>query len=41
MPFAHVSGVPVEELAPFAGGAGSLLVARLWLKMWIHDRMER
>jgi hypothetical protein len=38
---AHVGGFPVEEFAPFAGGAGSLLVARLWLKLWISERMER
>ena len=28
---AHVSGVPVEELMPLAGGTGGLLVIRVWL----------
>jgi hypothetical protein len=41
MLIAHVSGIPVEELAPFAGGAGSLLAARLWLMLWIRGRMEQ
>ena len=30
---AHVSGVPVEELVPLAGGTGGLLVIRAWLRM--------
>jgi hypothetical protein len=34
----HVGGLPVEELVPLAGGAGSLLVARVWL--WIRFRGE-
>jgi hypothetical protein len=38
---AHVSGIPMEELAPFAGGAGSLLAARLWLHVWIRGKMDR
>ena len=30
---AHVGGVPVEELLPsLAGGGGSLLLARAWLR---------
>ena len=34
---AHVGGVPVEEMIPAAGGAGTaLLLARAWL--WAHLR---
>ena len=29
---AHVSGLPVEELMPLAGGAGGLLMVRVWLR---------
>jgi hypothetical protein len=38
---AHVSGVPVEELVPLAGGAGGLLVLRVWLRSRLHARMKR
>jgi hypothetical protein len=31
---AHVGGVPLEEIAPLASGAGAgLLLARAWLMM--------
>jgi hypothetical protein len=34
---AHVAGVPLEELVPALGGAGTaLLAARLWLKLAIE-----
>lgn len=33
-PLAHIAGVPVEELALTAAGAGgALLVARIWLSL--------
>jgi hypothetical protein len=39
-PFAHIAGVPVEELIPSAAGAGgALLMARAWL--WMHLRRRR
>jgi hypothetical protein len=39
-PFAHIAGVPVEELLPSAAGAGTaLLAARAWL--WLHLRRRR
>ncbi|MGH2923050.1 MAG: hypothetical protein ACRDKH_03345 [Solirubrobacterales bacterium] len=34
----HVSGVPVEELVPLAGGTGGLLVIRLWLRARLGAR---
>jgi hypothetical protein len=30
---AHVSGFPVEELLPLAGGTGGLLMVRMWLRV--------
>jgi hypothetical protein len=34
---AHVGGVPIEELIPAVGGAGTaLLLARAWV--WTHLR---
>lgn len=37
--FAHVGGVPVEELLPLIGGAGgSLLLARAWLAVHLRRR---
>jgi hypothetical protein len=37
---AHVGGVPVEEMLPAAGGAGTALVlARAWV--WMHLRRRR
>ena len=41
MLIAHVSGVPVEELVPLAGGTGGALVMRAWLLTWIRGRMGR
>ena len=38
---AHVSGIPVEELAPFAGGGAALLVARAWLALIVRNRVGR
>ena len=36
--FAHVAGVPAEELALAAGGAGTaLLVARTWVSMRLRS----
>ena len=38
-PLAHVAGVPVEELALTAGGAGAaLLVARTWVSLRLRGR---
>jgi hypothetical protein len=37
---AHVSGIPVEELVPLAGGTGGLLVVRVWIRMRIRARMR-
>jgi hypothetical protein len=36
---AHVGGLPVEELAPFAGGAGLLAARELWLR--VRRRVRR
>jgi len=36
---AHVSGIPVEELVPLAGGTGGLLVIRLWLRARVCARI--
>ena len=38
---AHISGIPVEELVPLAGGTSGLLVLRGWLRMRIRARMGR
>ena len=38
-PFAHVAGVPVEELLPSAVGGGLLLAAtRVWLAGYLRRR---
>ena len=37
---AHVSGVPVEELVPLAGGTGGLLAMRIWLRMRIRAKIK-
>jgi hypothetical protein len=38
-PLAHVAGVPVEELAVTATGAGAvLLVARTWASLRLRGR---
>ena len=40
-PLAHVAGVPVEELALTAGGAGvALLVARTWVSLRLRGRRD-
>ncbi len=38
---AHISGVPVEELLPVAGGGAALVVARAWLAVHLRGRMGR
>ncbi len=38
---AHVSGVPIEELAPLASGAGTLIILRAWIRNGIRERMKR
>jgi hypothetical protein len=35
---AHISGVPVEELAPFAATGATLAVARAWLAAFLRRR---
>ena len=43
MIFAHVGGVPVEEMVPslIGGGAGAgLLLARAWLKLRLHRSLR-
>jgi hypothetical protein len=35
----HVGGFPVEELAPFACGAGLLAARELWMRL--RERMQR
>jgi hypothetical protein len=43
IPLGHIAGVPVEEFLPALGTtAGSLLVARGWLELWLRrlDRRE-
>jgi hypothetical protein len=38
-PLAHIAGVPVEELALTAAGAGAaLLVARTWVSVRLRGR---
>jgi hypothetical protein len=40
--FAHVLGMPVEEVLASAGGAGaSLLMARAWLALVVRRRIGR
>ena len=42
MVFAHVAGVPVEELLPALAGTGTcLLLARAWLAVHVTHRQER
>jgi hypothetical protein len=39
--FAHVGGVPLEEILPTLAGAGTgLLVARAWLAVRLRRRRE-
>jgi len=33
MTFAHVAGVPVEELLPLASAGGGMLARMLWLRI--------
>ncbi len=41
MIFAHVAGVPLEELLPAVGGPGaSLLLARAWLSVFLRRRPD-
>ena len=38
---AHVGGLPLEEILPTLGGAGTgLLVARAWLMLRLRRRRE-
>ncbi len=38
---AHVGGLPLEEIAPSAAGAGAgLLVARAWIALRLRRRRE-
>jgi hypothetical protein len=38
---AHIAGVPVEELLPIAGAAGSsLLVARAWIALRLRRQRD-
>ena len=38
---AHVAGVPVEETLPSVAGTGAgLLVARVWLMLYLRRRQE-
>jgi hypothetical protein len=32
----HVAGVPVEELAPFAGCGVAMFIARAWLAVFLR-----
>lgn len=42
MTFAHVGGIPVEELLPSLAGAGALLLcARAWLALRLPTRKDR
>jgi len=42
IPFAHVGGVPVEELMPSVAVAGaSLLAVRAWLAVRLRGRRRR
>jgi hypothetical protein len=38
---AHISGVPVEELAPFAASGATLVVARLCLAVLLRRGATR
>jgi hypothetical protein len=39
--FAHVAGVPVEELIPMAAGTGAaLLMARAWVSLHLRRLRE-
>jgi hypothetical protein len=41
IPFAHIAGMPVEELLPSAASVGaSLLLARAWLSFHLRRRQE-
>ena len=38
---AHISWIPVEELAPVAGGTSTLLMIRAWLRTRVREKMKR
>jgi hypothetical protein len=41
IPFAHVAGVPLEELLPMVAGPGTgLLAVRAWMAMSLRRRGE-
>ena len=41
IPFAHVGGVPVEELLPWLAAPGTMVVARAWLAVQLRRREDR
>ena len=42
IPFAHVGGVPVEEMLPAFGGPGvALVMARAWLALRLRKPCKR
>lgn len=42
IPFAHVGGVPVEELLPWLAGPGTgLAVARAWIAVRLRHQGDR
>jgi hypothetical protein len=42
IPFAHVGGVPVEELLPWLAGPGAgLVMARAWIVVSLRRRGDR
>ena len=42
IPFAHVGGVPIEEMLPAVGGPGvALVMARAWLALHLRRRRRR
>ena len=38
IPFAHVGGLPVEELLPWLAGPGTVVVARAWIAVRLRQR---
>jgi hypothetical protein len=42
IPFAHIGGVPVEELLPWLAGPGTgLVVARAWIAVSLRRGQDR